>query len=112
MDAHIKLGTLAEYLAHESADRLRRRCVAIDKVLKDIEVLWAEQRLTAGGLAVAAGPADLLREVLQTFCEVKVENGADIGLIDAHAKGDGCDDNGVRFPGEPFLDGGSVLSRH
>ena len=43
--------------------------------------------------AVASGAADLLVEGLYRAGEGDVDDGADVGLIDAHAEGDGGDDN-------------------
>ena len=53
----------------------------------------------AGREAVATGAADLLVEAFDRGGEGSVDDGADVGLVDAHAKGDGGDD-GVELPGE------------
>ena len=51
------------------------------------------------GLAVAAGAADLLVVGLERAGQRGVDDGADIGLVDAHAEGDGGDDH-LQFAGE------------
>ena len=43
----------------------------------------------AGGLAVASGAADLLVVLLDGTGEGGVNDGADVGFVDAHAEGDG-----------------------
>ena len=47
----------------------------------------------AGGLAVASGAADLLVVGLDGAGERGVDDGADVGFVDAHAEGDGGDDD-------------------
>ena len=47
----------------------------------------------ATGQAVAAGAADLLVEGLDRCGQRGVDDGADVGLVDAHAEGDGGDDD-------------------
>ena len=47
----------------------------------------------AGGQAIAAGAADLLVEGFDGGGERGVDDGADVGLVDAHAEGDGGDDD-------------------
>jgi hypothetical protein len=46
-------------------------------------------------LAVAAGAADLLGQVLQALGQVVVDDLADVRLVDPHAKGNGGDDHRV-----------------
>src|SRR6185437_15160982 len=47
----------------------------------------------ARGVAVAAGAADLLVKGLDGAGKRDVDDGADVGLVDAHAEGDGGDDD-------------------
>ena len=47
----------------------------------------------AAGEAVASGSADLLVEGFDGAGEGDVDDGADVGLVDAHAEGDGGDDD-------------------
>ena len=48
---------------------------------------------TIDGRAVAAGAADLLAVALEALGQVVVVDVADVGLVDAHAEGDGGDDD-------------------
>ena len=53
------------------------------------DVAEAEQHVRLGIAAVAAGAADLLIIGLQTARHIGVEDIGDVGLVDAHAEGDG-----------------------
>ena len=63
-------------------------------------------------MAVPAGAADLLRQVLQALGQVVVDHLADVGLVDPHAEGDGGDDHGVRRLQEPVLHPGPLVVFH
>jgi hypothetical protein len=45
------------------------------------------------GSTFAAGPAGLLIITLERLWQIVVHDPAHIGLVDAHAEGDGCDDH-------------------
>jgi hypothetical protein len=47
----------------------------------------------AAGQAIASGAADLLVEGFERAGQRGVDDGADVGLVDAHAEGDGGDDD-------------------
>ena len=76
------------------------------------QVVGADEQLAARRLAVAPRAADLLRVVLQALGQVVVIDGADVGLVDAHAEGDGRDNDGVVGLREPLLDGRTLLVLH
>ena len=67
--------------------------VALEEELVDLAVGVGVQQDGAAGLAVAAGAADLLVVGLDRGGQGDVEDGADVGLVDAHAEGDGGDDD-------------------
>ena len=56
----------------------------------------------AAGLAVATGAADLLVVAFEAPRQRGVDDGADVGLVDAHAEGDGGDDD-LELAGEELL---------
>ena len=70
------------------------RVVALEEELVQLTVGIAVEEDGARGQAVAAGAADLLVEGLDGGGQRGVDDGAHIGLVDAHAEGDGGDDDG------------------
>ena len=80
------------------------RVVALEKELMHASIGEGVQQNGARGEAVAAGAANLLVEALDRCGQGEVENGADVGLIDAHAKGDGGDDDGELAAEKAALD--------
>jgi hypothetical protein len=58
----------------------------------------------AGWIAVASGATDLLVVGLDGAGESSMDDGADVGLVDAHAEGDGGDDDIERAGEEVALD--------
>ena len=66
----------------------------MDKVLEHWQVFTSGQHQALRRLAVAPGASDLLAVVLDGLGQVEVHHLADIGLVDAHAEGDGGDDAG------------------
>ena len=69
--------------------------VAVGEVFEGDAVGGVGEELAGGGLAVAAGAADFLGVVLEGLGEVVVVDVADVFFVDAHAEGDGGDDDGV-----------------
>ena len=69
------------------------RVVALEEEVVHLAVGEGVEEHRAGGLAVTSGAADLLVELLNRAGERGVDDGADIGLVDAHAEGDGRDDD-------------------
>ncbi len=67
--------------------------VALEEEVVHLAVGEAVEEDGAGGQAVAAGAADLLVEGFDGGGQGVVDDGADVGLIDAHAEGDGGDDD-------------------
>ena len=55
------------------------------------------------GQAIAAGPARFLVVALDGLGQVVVDDEADVGFVDSHAKGDGRDDHGDLVPDKPLL---------
>jgi len=60
-----------------------------------LDVARAIERERVGGQAVAAGAADLLIIGLDRGGHVGVKDEADVGLVDAHAEGDGRADDAI-----------------
>ena len=83
-----------EDLVEDAADGVGGGGVAVDEVFEDAEVVGAGEEFAGGGLAVAAGTADFLGVVFEGLGEVVVDDAADVGLVDAHAEGDGGGDDG------------------
>ena len=69
------------------------RVVALEEELVHLAVGEGVEQDGARGLAVAAGAADLLVVALDGAGQRGVDDGADVGLVDAHAEGDGGDDD-------------------
>ena len=63
-----------------------------------LDVAGAIERERVGGQAVAAGAADLLIVGLDRRGHVGVKDEAHVGLVDAHAEGDGRADDQRRRP--------------
>ncbi len=78
--------------------------VALEEELVHLAVGVGVEQDGAGGEAVAAGAADLLVEGFDRGGESGVDDGADVGLVDAHAEGDGGDDDFERAGLEGGLD--------
>ena len=72
-------------------------------VLGGADVAGAEIENAARLLAVAAGAPGFLVVALERFRQVVVHDPAHIGLVDAHAKGDGGDDHLRVIANERFL---------
>ena len=61
------------------------------------------QEEAIGGQSVAARPSNFLVITFEILGEVVVEHETDVGLVDAHAEGDGCHHDHRVFAGEPLL---------
>jgi len=72
------------------------RVVALKEGLVDLAVDEGVEKDRPTGEAIAAGAADLLVVGLDRGGQSDVEDGADVGLVDAHAEGDSGDDD-VQF---------------
>ncbi len=72
--------------------------VALEEEVVHLAVGEGVEEDGAGGLAVAAGAADLLVVGLDGAGEGDVDYGADVGFVDAHAEGDGGYDD-LEFSG-------------
>ncbi len=70
-----------------------RRVVAFEEALVNFAIGKAMEEDDAGRKAVAAGASDLLVIAFEGGGQGGVDDGADVGLVDAHAKGDGGDDH-------------------
>ena len=66
--------------------------VALEEEVVHLAVGEGVEEDGAGGLPVASGAADLLVVLLDGAGECGVDDGADVGFVDAHAEGDGGDD--------------------
>ena len=75
---------------------LHRRGALVDLGAAQADVVGAVEGEGVGRRAVAAGAADLLVVALDRLRQVGVGDVADVGLVDAHAEGDGgADDEAV-----------------
>ena len=72
---------------------VERRVVALEEEVVRLAVGEGVQEDGAAGLAVASGAADLLVVALDGAGKRGVDDGADVGFVDAHAEGDGGDDD-------------------
>ena len=70
-------------------------------------VVPAGEEFAGGGPAVATGATDFLGVVFERLGEVVVDDAADVGLVDAHAKRDGGGDDGRFARHEGLLAGGA-----
>jgi hypothetical protein len=75
----------------------------VDEELQLHDVPAAEVENARGGQAVSAGTARFLVVVLDGLRQVAVKDEADVGFVDAHAEGDGGDDDVDVVPVEGFL---------
>ena len=93
------LGNVSEY----PSDRRWFRGIAINKIFQNGEILAASQSFAYGGLAVPSGPADFLGVIFQTLGKVIVIDIPYIGLVNPHAKCNGCHNNCLSGGHEPVL---------
>ncbi len=105
LEGDIELRPEREDLPHERVDRTGSGRVAVDEVLQRSQVVLAGEHLADRRLAVASGPADFLRVVLQALGQVVVIHVADVRLVDAHPEGNGGHHDPVVRGEEPVLDG-------
>jgi hypothetical protein len=82
---------------------LGRRQPLVDLRAAQADVVGAIERQRVGRRAVAPGAADLLVIALDRLRQVGMGDPADVGLVDAHAEGDGGDDD------QPVLAAGTAL---
>jgi hypothetical protein len=61
----------------------------LDEILNSGDILLAVEQQALRRQPIAAGTADLLIVALQVLGQVEVEDEAHVGLVDAHAEGDG-----------------------
>ncbi len=80
-------------LAPLHALSLGRRVAPLDLALAQHDVGVAEEGQRIGGQAIAAGAADLLVIGLDALRQVGMADEAHVLLVDAHAEGDGGDDD-------------------
>ncbi len=72
---------------------IRRRVVAIvEEVVRALVGVGVHEE-GAAGCAIAAGATDFLVVAFEGAGKAGVNDGADVGLVDAHAEGDGGDDD-------------------
>ena len=86
---------LSAALAHDIEqvrDGVPVRRIPIDEVFQYRQLGAARQHGAAGGKPVTSGAAYLLAVVLDGLGQVVVNDPANVGLVDAHAKGDGGHD--------------------
>lgn len=100
---------MVEEDTEDGAESIGLRGVAVGKVSKGAEVVATSQKFAVGTVAIAPGAADFLSVVLERFGKVVVVNGTDVGLVDAHAEGDGGADDGDFTGHEGVLDLGADL---
>ncbi len=85
--------------------------VAKGEVFQYDAVVRAGEELADGGLAIATGATGFLRVVFERLRQVVVIDGADVCFVDAHAEGDGGDDDIGLAVHEGILCGVAVLIR-
>lgn len=68
-------------------------------------VFLLPEEIAVGGEAIAAGAAGFLIELLNTVGKAEADDGADVGLVDAEAEGDGADKDVNLFAHPAFLIG-------
>ena len=97
----VHLETLAEEIGHlvvvveergDASEFGDGGIVALEEEVVHLAVGEGVEEDGAGGLAIASGAADLLVVLLDGAGERGVDDGADVGFVDAHAEGDGGDD--------------------
>ncbi len=74
-------------------------------------VAGAEEQHAFAGQAVAAGAAGFLVVALDVFGQIVMDDEADVGLVDAHAEGDGGADDAHFVAQEKFLVLGALARR-
>ena len=109
---HLAGGAPVEEFFDEIAQRFLRRGVAVGEVFQDGEVFAGGEDLALRGLAIASGAADFLGVVLDALGQVVVVDRTDVGLVDAHAEGDGRHHHGVVAGHEAVLHGLAGLRFH
>ena len=86
--------------------------IAVDEHPAHADVVEPVEHARLAGGSVAGRAADLLVIGLDPRRDVGVEDVADIGLVDAHAEGDGRDDHHPRLGDEDVLVSVAVLRGH
>jgi len=84
----------------------------VDEVAVFLSIAAGVEEEAVGGLAVAAGAAGFLVVAFEVFGEVAVDDEADVWFVDAHAEGDGGDDDGAVVADEGFLGGAAFGGLH
>ena len=84
---------------------------ALDEAAHDGGVAEAEEQQGLGRQAVAAGAAGLLVVALDGLGQVVVDDEAHVALVDAHAEGDGGDDDVHLVAREGVLDAPPLVRR-
>ena len=108
-DGELRADIVGEDVVEQAGDRLAGGRVAEGEVLERRDVVLAGEELADCRLAVAAGPADLLRVRLEALRQVEVVDVADVGLVDAHAERDRRDDDVAGRCRPPLLRRDAVL---
>ena len=75
----------------------------LDEVLDLLDIRIAEEKQAMGGQTVPSGASDLLVVAFDILGQVKVDDEAHVGFVDAHAKGDGGDNDLHVVADEGFL---------
>ncbi len=97
---------VGQCVAHRLVDRTQGRLVELVAACPAGQVAFvgaAVEQHAAGGLAVAPGAARLLGVALQRFRHIVVGDEADVGLVYAHAEGNGGDDDAGAVEHEALL---------
>ena len=75
----------------------------VDEVAVFLSIAAGVEEEAVGRFAVAAGAPGFLVVAFEVFGKVSVDDEADVGFVDAHAEGDGGDDDGAVVADEGFL---------
>ena len=99
---------MVEKMREKSGKRSRTGDIVRSRV---IQYLGVEEDVAVSVASVASGAPDLLDVALKVLGRVVVDDGADVGLVDAHAERHRCHDNAQSVAHEVLLDGRPPAAR-
>ena len=98
-----RIGVMDDLLQLLAGDALFRRRFFLDEPLLLDGVARAEEQQALGREAVPSGAPGFLVIALDVFGQIVMDDEADVGLVDAHAEGDGGADHPHFVAQEKFL---------
>src|SRR5690606_17709941 len=108
----VKLLAAGEKIVDEAADGGVCGRVTVDEIFQCGNIVGTGKHLDDGINAVAAGATDFLAIILDALGQVVVVNVANVGFVDTHAEGDGCDDDAAVGGHPALLHGGAFFGVH